>query len=88
MDQNLLDDAKIKELFKTALAEMLEERRDLLVGAVEEALEDLGLARAIREGEGTCEVSQQEVFSSLESGGCSARAISPKRVRHESSSIS
>lgn len=38
-----LDDAHIKELFREALVELLEERRDLLYGLVVEVLDDLGL---------------------------------------------
>jgi len=46
-----LDDAHIKELFKQALVELLEERRDLFYDLVVEVLDDLGLLRAIEEDE-------------------------------------
>lgn len=63
-----LDDAKLKQLFKTALLEVLEERKDLLREAIEEALEDIALARAIEVGQQTREASRGEVFSALEGG--------------------
>ena len=46
-----LDDAHIKELFKEALVELLEERRDLLYGLVVEVLDDLGLLNAVEDDE-------------------------------------
>ena len=68
MTQVLMDDAKLKALFKTALVEVLEERKDLLRGAIEEDLGDIALARAIEERRRTDEVSRGEVFSVLEGG--------------------
>jgi len=47
MTQVPMDDARLKALFKTALVEVLEERKDLLRDAIEETLEDIALARAI-----------------------------------------
>jgi len=38
---------QLKDLIKTALVEVLEQRRDLFHDAVEEALEGIALARAI-----------------------------------------
>jgi hypothetical protein len=57
-----VDESRLKELFKEALVEVLEERRDLMRAAMEEALEDIALVRAIEEGEGTPEVSRDEIF--------------------------
>jgi len=53
---------QLKDLIKTALIEVLEERRALLHDAVEEALEDVALARAIEESEGTELIEREEVF--------------------------
>lgn len=36
-----LDEAKLKEILKTALAEVFEERRDFVKELVEEAMEDM-----------------------------------------------
>jgi hypothetical protein len=66
MAQVTMDEARLKALFKTALVEVLEERKDLLREAIEETVEDIALARAIEEGRLTEEVSRGEVFSVLE----------------------
>jgi hypothetical protein len=63
-----MDDARLKALFKAALVEVLEERKDLLRDAIEETLEDIALARAIEEGRHTAEVSRGEVLFLLEGG--------------------
>ena len=61
-----LDETHLKKLFKTAMAEVLEENRELLREVIEEALEDIALARAIEEGLKTESVPRDEVFSVLE----------------------
>jgi len=66
MTQMPMDEERLKDLFKTALVEVLEERRDLLRDLFEETLEDIGLARAIEQGQRTEECSRGEVFSILE----------------------
>jgi hypothetical protein len=57
---------QLKELIKTALVEVFEQRRDLLHDAVVEALEDIALVRAIEEGESSELVGRTEVFDFLE----------------------
>lgn len=61
-----MDEAKLKDLLKSAVAEVLEERREFVKEIIEEAMEDVALARAIDEGVGTDTVSRQEVFTILE----------------------
>jgi hypothetical protein len=61
-----IDEAKLKDLLKSALAEVLEERREFVKEIIEEAMEDIALARAINEGVGTDTVSRQGVFTILE----------------------
>ena len=61
-----IEDSRIKDLVKTAVIEVLEERRDLVLGLMEEALEDMGMVHAIREGEQSPLVSRDEVFRILE----------------------
>jgi len=68
MPQATLDDAQIKALFKEALVELLQERKDLFHELVEDIMEDLGLLRAIKEGEGTPNAPRSEVFQVLEGG--------------------
>ena len=61
-----IDEGKLKELLKSAVIEALEERRDLIKGIVEEAIEDLALASAIERGLNTDPASRDEVFALLE----------------------
>ena len=57
-----LDDARLKSLLKETLVELLEERREEFSELLLEALEDLALSRAIREGEGTGLVDKKEIL--------------------------
>lgn len=67
MSTTLIDEAKLKEALKSAIVEILEERKDLVREVLEEALEDIALARAIDEGEQSELVTRDEVFKALES---------------------
>ena len=60
-----LDEAKLKKLLKTAVVEVLEERRDLVSEALADAVEDLGMVRAIAEGVRSESVTRDEVFRIL-----------------------
>lgn len=61
--QRIIDDKnQLKEIFKQAFAELLQERRDLLYDVFTEVLEDIALANAIKEGEETEIVSREQVF--------------------------
>ena len=60
-----LDEGRMKELFKQAVLEVLEERRDLFHDVFVEVMEDFALARAIQEGESTESVTREEVFQAL-----------------------
>lgn len=62
-----LSEVQIKELFKQAFLELLQERRDLLYDLFAEVIEDFALVNAIEEGESTESVSRAEVFQILES---------------------
>ncbi len=61
-----VDEERLKDLLKSAVAEALEEHRGLVRDIVEEALEDIALARAVERGLATKPVSRDEVFSILE----------------------
>ena len=63
-----VDEGRPKDLLKTAIVEVLEERKDLMRDLLEEALEDIILVRAIEAGEQTETVSRDEVFKVLEGG--------------------
>ena len=66
MSSIVIDDQTLKGLLKEALIEVLQERPGLLRDMLTEAVEDIGLARAIREGESTAEVSKDAVLKALE----------------------
>ena len=66
MAYTTLDETQIKELFKQAFVELLQERKDLLYELVAEIIEDLALLEAIREGEETEPVRREEMFRILE----------------------
>jgi hypothetical protein len=68
MATTIVDEERLKELFKSALVEVLEERGDLVRELFAEALEDVALARAIDEGMQSATVSREEVFEVLEGG--------------------
>ena len=51
---------------KSAIVEILEERKDLLRDLLEEAFEDIALARAIEEGEQSELIGRDEVLKTLE----------------------
>ena len=63
--ESFVSQDQLKELVKAAIAEVLEERRDLLRDVIEEAMEDIALSRAIEEGEGTEIISRDAVFNLL-----------------------
>jgi hypothetical protein len=60
-----LKDQHTKDLMKLALLELLQERRDLFTGLFEDLIEDVGLANALREAEGSEVVDEREVLKAL-----------------------
>ena len=61
-----INQEQLKNVIKTALVEVLEERQDLLYDAIEDAIEDVAFARAIEEGESTELVEREEIFKLFE----------------------
>jgi signal transduction histidine kinase len=61
----LPDEGKIKQLMKEALIEALQEQRGVFHDLIVEAIEDIALTNAIRQGAGTKSVSRKEVFDIL-----------------------
>jgi hypothetical protein len=66
MATQLTDEERLKEVVKSALVEVLEERKDLVREVIEEALEDAALARAIEEGDRTAIVNREEILRTLD----------------------
>jgi SAM-dependent MidA family methyltransferase len=66
MSSTSIDEATLKEALKSAIVEILEERKDLVREVLEEVLEDIALVRAIKEGEQSELVARNEVFDALE----------------------
>ncbi len=61
-----ISEERLKELLKTAIVELLEERRDLFQELIEDMMEDIVLGEAIEEGRKTEFVSREEVFKLFE----------------------
>ena len=61
----LIDDKKIKNLFKQAIIEAIEEKKDIVQDLFMEVMEDIALVRAIEEGETSGNVARSEVFNVL-----------------------
>ena len=62
----LIDDNKIKNLFKQAIIEAIEEKKDVVHDLFMEAMEDLTMVRAIEEGESSGNASRSEIFDILD----------------------
>ena len=60
-----LDEEQFKILLKQTLIELFEERRDIFSAIVIEAIEDIGLANAIREARKSDFVSKEEIEAIL-----------------------
>jgi hypothetical protein len=58
-----VEERRFKGLLKTAVAEVLEERQDLVRDALRESLEDIAMIRAIQSGEKSPVISRKKVFT-------------------------
>ena len=63
----VIENDELKEVFKSAIVEVLQERRELVREILEEVIEDIAFSRAIVEGEQGPRVSRESVFAVLES---------------------
>lgn len=61
-----LNEKKLRGIVKAALVDAFKENRDLMQDIVEEAIEDITIARLIEDGLKTKPVSRKKVFSILE----------------------
>ena len=60
-----VEERRLKGLLKNAVAEVLEEHRDLLRDAVRESFEDVALIRAIQLGEESPLTSRRKILQRL-----------------------
>ncbi len=60
-----VNETKLKKLVKAAVAEALEERRDWVREALAEAIEEVGLIRAIEAGARSRTIGRDKVFDIL-----------------------
>lgn len=60
-----IEERRLKVLLKDAVAEVLEERQDILRAAIQESLEDAAMLRAIHAGEKSRPVSRTKIFQRL-----------------------
>jgi hypothetical protein len=60
-----VQERRLKELLKDAVAEVLQERRDLLSDAIRQSFEDVALVRAIQQEEKSPLISRRRIFQRL-----------------------
>jgi hypothetical protein len=60
------DNDQLKDAFKAAIIEVLQERKDLIREIIDEIVDDAALSHAIDEGLTSPEVSREKVFELLE----------------------
>jgi Asp-tRNA(Asn)/Glu-tRNA(Gln) amidotransferase C subunit len=66
MSSITIDDDQLKALLKQALLELFEEKNELFYEALAEVIEELGLVKAIKEGQASPTVDKARVFEALE----------------------
>lgn len=62
MSETTANTNQLKELIKTAIVEILQEQQEVFTDIIIEAIEDIGLVKAIEEGESTELVSGKAIF--------------------------
>ena len=63
--ETLIDDRKIKVLFKQAIIEVIEEKKEVVHDLLVEVMEDIAMVRAIQDGENSGQVSRDDIFQIL-----------------------
>lgn len=61
----LLDDNKLKALMKQAIIEAIEEKKELVHDILVDAMEDVAMVSAIREGQDSGLVGRDDIFDIL-----------------------
>jgi spore coat polysaccharide biosynthesis protein SpsF (cytidylyltransferase family) len=64
--ETLIDEKKIKDLFKQAIIEAIEEKKEVVYDLLVEVMEDIAMVRAIQDGENSGPASRDEIFQILE----------------------
>ncbi|HNR31970.1 MAG TPA: hypothetical protein PKI11_13855 [Candidatus Hydrogenedentes bacterium] len=64
--KTVMDEARLKQLVKEALIDILDERREYLSELLVEAIEDVAMVRAIQEEEHTPEVARDDILRRLD----------------------
>jgi len=64
--ETVTDSSKLKGIFKQAIIEAIEEKKDVVHDLLVDAMEDLAMIHAIQEGENSGQASRKEVFDILE----------------------
>lgn len=62
----MVPDWIFEKLFKQAIIEAIEEKKDVVHNLLVDAMEDIAMIRAIQEGENTDSVGKKEIFDILE----------------------
>jgi hypothetical protein len=62
----MLESEQLKEIFKSAIVELLRENRSEVSALLSEIIEDIAMGKAIAEGEDTEIVSRESIFGLLE----------------------
>ena len=65
MSETTLDPSELKQLIKSAISEVLQEQKEVFTDIIIEAMEDIGLVKAIEEVENTESVSREAIFKIL-----------------------
>lgn len=65
MSETTLDTSELKQLIKSAIAQILQEQKEVFTDIIIEAMEDICLAKAIAQGENNDSVSRETIFKIL-----------------------
>ena len=65
MSDITIDEIKLKQLLKSAIVELLQERKEIVYDLLAKIIEDIALEKAIQEGENTEPVSREAIFKIL-----------------------
>ncbi len=65
MSETTLDTSELKQLIKSAIAQILQEQKEVFADIMVEAVEDISLGKAITQGENNDSVSRETIFKIL-----------------------